>query len=90
MLQVHFLTNPAAPLLKLLTTQQTDQQYSYYAKNVRGCLSNEILCVDHDTLIGLRVGPVFQNTHMKKNHSAHKLASNTEFRQLHCFKTLQS
>ena len=44
----------------------TDGQYSYYAKNVEGCLSSEIICVEHDILIGLRVNPVFQNTHLKK------------------------
>ena len=66
MLQVHFLTSQAAPLLTRLTTQQTDQQYSYYAKNVKGYLSRKIICVEHDALIGLRVSPVFQNTHLEK------------------------
>ena len=66
MLPIHFLTTPAAPLLRCLTTQQTDGQYSYYAKNVEGCLSSEIICVEHDILIGLRVNPVFQNIHLEK------------------------
>ena len=45
LLQVHFLTSPTGPLLKRLKTQQTDQQYSYYDKNVKGCLSCEIVCL---------------------------------------------
>ena len=60
-LQVCVFTRPAAPLLRRLTAQQTDQQYSYYAKNVKGCLSSEIICVELDILIGLRASPVFQN-----------------------------
>ena len=30
------------------------------------CLSSEIVGIEHDTLIGLRVSPVFQNTHLEK------------------------
>ena len=55
------LTSTSAPLVRRLTAQQTDQQYSYYAKNVKGCLSSEIICVELDILIGLRASPVFQN-----------------------------
>ena len=66
LLLVHFLTSPAGPLLKWLKTQQTDQQYSYYDKNVKGCFSCEIVCVEHDTLMSLQVSLVFQNTHLEK------------------------
>ena len=59
MLQVHFLTSLVAPLLRRLTTLQTDRQYSYYAKNVKGRLSSGMISLKHDTLFGLRVGPVF-------------------------------
>ena len=91
LLQVHFLTSPAAPLLRHLTTHQTGQQYSYYAKNAIGCFRSEIICTEHGTLPGLRVSPVFQNIHLVKIiQPIHRLASNTEFKQLHSFKTLQS
>ena len=40
-----------------------------YAKNVKGFLSCEIICVEHDTLIFLRVSHVFQNTHLEKSFS---------------------
>ena len=65
-LQVHFPTSPAAPLLRWLTTQKTDRQYRYYAKNVKRCLSKETICVEHDTLMCLRVSQIVQ-----ENHSAH-------------------
>ena len=55
---------PSSPILKWLKTQQTDQQYSYYDKNVKGCFSCEIVCVEHDTLMSLQVSLVFQNTHL--------------------------
>ena len=42
------LTSPAAPLLIRLTTQQTDCQYSYYAKNIKGCLSSKKVYIEHD------------------------------------------
>ena len=54
------LTSPAAPLLIRLTTQQTDWQYSYYAKNIKGCLSSEIIYIEHDTLVGLCFSTVFK------------------------------
>ena len=53
------LTNPAPPLLVRLTTQQTDWQYSYYAKNIKGCLSSEIIYIEYDTLVGLCFSTVF-------------------------------
>ena len=54
------LTSPAPPLLIRLTTQQTDWQYSYYAKNIKGCLSSEIIYMEHDTLIGVRFSTVLK------------------------------
>ena len=55
------LTNPAAPVLIRLTTQQTDcSRYSYYAKNIKGCLSSEIIYIEHDTIVGLRFSTVFK------------------------------
>ena len=45
--------------------QQTDRQYSYYDKDVEGCLSSEIICVEHDTPMDLQVNLVFQNTHLE-------------------------
>ena len=57
LLRVYFHANPAALLLRCLTPQ-TDRQYSYYAKKFKGCLSSEIICVEHDTHIGIRVRPV--------------------------------
>ena len=54
------LTCPAAPLLIGLTTQQTDGQYSYYAKNIKWCLSSEIIYIEYDTLVGLRFSTVFK------------------------------
>ena len=71
MLQVHFLTSPAVQLSRRLKMQQTDRQYSYYDKNVEGCLSSEIICIKHDTLMDLRVSPVFQNTHLDKSFSSY-------------------
>ena len=62
------LTNPAALLLRCLTPQ-TDRQYSYYAKKFKGCLSSEIICVEHDTHIGIRVSPV---KYSLENRSAHQ------------------
>ena len=66
-------------------TQQTHWQYSYCAQDVKGYLSSKIICVEHYTLIGLRVSSVFQYTHLTvqykyslKNHSAHQWASNTQ------------
>ena len=59
-------TNTAALLLRLLTAQQTDRQYIYYDRNIKGCLSSEIICVEHDMLIELRVRPLFQNNHLEK------------------------
>ena len=84
------LTSPAAPLLICLTTQQTDWQYSHYGRNIKGCLSSEIIYIEYDTLVGLSFSTVFKNLKYshKKNYLAHQLASNTEFRQLHSLKTL--
>ena len=62
MSQVHFLTNTAATLLRWLKTQQTDWQYSFYNKNVEGCLSSEIICVELDTLKGLQLAQKKQQT----------------------------
>ena len=78
----------SALLLRCLT-QQTDGQYSYYTKNVKGCLPNKIICIEHYTLVGQQVSPVFQIIHLKQTFTL-QLASYTEFRQLHNFKTLQS
>ena len=86
-LPVHYLTSPAAPLLRWLKTQQTDQQSCYYAKNVKGCLASKIIYVEHETLMGLRVSPVFQNTRLEKLFST---STSKQYRQLHSFKTLQS
>ena len=54
------LKSPAALLLIRLTTQQTDWQYSYYAKNIKGCLSSEIIYIEHDALVGLRFSTAFK------------------------------
>ena len=70
-LQVHFPTSPAAHLLRCLTTQKTDRQYIYYAKNVKRCLPRETICVEHDTLMDLRVSSSHGN-----NLSARQLANN--------------
>ena len=51
---------PNSPIIEAFNNTGTDRQYSCYAKNLKGCLSNEIICVD------LRFSSVFQNTHMKK------------------------
>ena len=67
-LQVHFPTSPAAPLLRWLTTQKTDRQYIYYAKNVKRCLPRETICVEHDTLMGLRVSSSHGNNLSNGKH----------------------
>ena len=64
--QYQIFISLAAPLLKRLTTQRTDRQYSYYAKSVKEFLSREIFCFGHNTFIGIQVSPVFQNTHLEK------------------------
>ena len=51
---------PAPPLLICFTTQQTDWQYSYYAKNIKGCLSSETIYIEHNTLVGRRFSTVFK------------------------------
>ena len=82
------LTSPAAPLLIRLTTQQTDWQYSYYAKNIKGCLSSEMIYIERDTLVGLHFSTVLKILAWN-NYLAHQLASNTKFRQLNSLKALQ-
>ena len=62
---------PSSPIIEMIKrkTPQTDRQYSYYAENVKGCLSSEIIYVEHDTRMGLQVSLVFQNTHLEKSLS---------------------
>ena len=48
---VHFLTSPAAPIVEIFNK-------TYCAKNVKGFLLSEIIWVERNTLIGLRVSPV--------------------------------
>ena len=86
-LQVHFLSSPEAPsplLKKFKHSKQTDRQSCCYTKDVKGCLSCEIVGVEHDTLISLLVSPVsrvIQNTHFEKisQHIKRQAIRNSEY-----------
>ena len=56
---------------------QTDWQYSYYAKKIKGCLSREIIYIEHDILV-----QYLKYSHKKLFSTSVGLASITEFWKL--------